>query len=903
MKRTLIFTLLLLIPLATAIDYLPNNALNPSGAPINTAIVPSDDPVWSYESNGLYKAHFMDDSSSGQIVRFQSGGAYMTLQPMALNWRNDLNQLEQINMVQSVAGTADGDTMRYLGAYGPTTHLEYIATDTQLKQNIKLENQPPAPAQYIIDGGNAALETNFIFGTNAFTIEINGEEWDKKTATGTSSSVSIKNSDGDTLYTLPPPIAIDADGDTITGTYHFKKSGVSLYISHHTPKAWLDTATYPVNIDPTFQVDYSPVPAINLLGANVLTQNNTNFINIDVTSAVSDSSDATSITLYKEQALPKIEFYDKDSDDYTDEVEYDDQWFTDEFNVKKIADAAEIVRTTGTFQNGMKLRFRLELKEKNARGMYYLTNIDDTVTYGSFSMVGEPILTELERNVTLTNISTSVSRLYLHGKDLSGDKKTYYELVELTDPENASAFTGHWTQTYNPISNWFLKVRKISSGTTTTVTYAYENNQSFVQTENTTYQMNGIGWFYIPIDDLMDYEYNTAGMNFTSVRFVSDDSARFSEFLLMEEVNDTAAPIITNCTVNTSELICGETARFNCHVTDDNGVDNVVYTINSVEYDAMQDNDDWYVDFSPIGYATTNYTLTLVNATDINGKSNTTNPSLSVLYNCTLPPTPPPVISNCTVVPNNITCNESTIYSCTVTGNYSIHNVDFIINNITYTGTEGLNNTWYTELTLNGEGTASYTLTLVNATDILAQNNYTITNLTAYYNCTTPPQVNTTMSCLYNPQPYTSIEQGFICDLYNADNKTFNCYGITKHPDDGSIFDITPRQELVDQYGTTTGYEATPALAPLQMVKVSFSKKRLTTNQPVVYEALCINDQDATDQVSFNVTLTPRFTQPDVIGELAYSGTSNAGYYVMLLGGLFLGLLILFMIVRELRRR
>lgn len=818
MKIPLAFILLLLIPFATAIDYAPNNALNPTGAPVNTIIVPSDDPVWSYESIGLYEAHFMDDSSSGQIVRFESGGAYITLQPMALNWRNDLNQLEQISMIQNVAGTPNNNRMTYLGAYGATTHLEYIAEETTLKENIKLENKPPEPAQYIIDGGNAFLETNFILGTNAFTIEIDGEAWNKQTATATSSEVLIKNADGDTLYKLPPPIAIDASGDSIIGTYEFKKSGVTLYISHRTPKSWLDTASYPVTIDPSFEVDYSPVPGELLSDANVWTDDDSAFNTTIVTTEVSDDDDLTHITtdIHKTHTVETI--------DYTDGIFEASQTIT-------IGDIAAVDFTLPNMNEvlGITLCFYASQKKSTpppfniTNGLTSLGSIILPVlavpnTYTCFIMDTDDFHTGVNR-IGLQTVDVTGGQSGVIGQDTTSPNSTSYfwngiwnlqtsfdygiKLYYIhADLDSGAAFSGHWTQTYDPLYNWFLKVRKLTALTTEATVLGYSNLTNLIPQQNTTVTLNGQGWFYIPVDDILNYEKNTASMNFSHLRFFTFEPTEFSEFRLTKETNDTAAPNITDCTVDNNNLTCGETARYTCNVTDDLGVANVTFIIDG-------------------------------------------NPQAA---------------------------------------------------------TKMMNDIWYYDLTPTTNGTFTFTLENVIATDIFSQTSNATQNISVDFECITylPPSI---INCLYNPEPFTTIEQDFICTITQADNKTFHCYGITKHPDDDSVFDITPRQENIPAYGTTTGYQAKQPLAATQLVKVSFSTKRLTTTQAVVFQALCVNDLDPTDKITFNRTLTPRFTTPNIIGEAAYSGTKNAGYYAMLIAGLFIGLLVLFMIVRELKRR
>lgn len=819
MKIPLAFILLVLIPFATAIDYLPNNELNPTGAPVNTSIVPSDDPVWSYESFGLYEAHFMDDSSSGQIVRFESGGAYITLQPMALNWRNDLNQLEQIAMVQSVTGTPDDNIMSYSNAYGNGNHLYYIASDTQLKEVFHITSKLAEPAQYIIDGGNAVLETNFIIGTNAFNIEIDGEQWDKKTDAATSSEVLIKNEAGDTLYKLPPPIAIDANGDTIIGTYEFKKSGVSLYISHRTPKTWLDTAAYPVLIDPSFQVDYDSNPGELLTNGDVWTYDDDEFQNTtDVTTIVSDDDDLTYITL---DTHSKHILHTKDETDGSFETT---QTIT-------LGNIAAVDYTLPDINRVTLIQVCVfASQKKSSPDVFDLVNNHTLITsitlpvtaipntWSCFLLNTSDFHTGVNR-IGLETVNTAGGQSGSIGRDTTTPQGTSYYWNGATWALQASynygvkisyteynltsgiAFSGHWSQTYDSDYEWFLKVRKLTPGIIDATVIAYNGSDTLVPSQNVTEELNGQGWFYILIDDLMTYE-DGLGMNFTHLRFFPEDTHFFTEFRLMKEKNDTTAPVITNCTVDVSILGCDETARYSCKVIDDIGV------------------------FS----------------------------------------------------------------------------VDFTINNITVAASHGFNNTWHYDLTPTTNGTITYTLLTVVAYDLFNHSTTSYPSIPVDYNCTryVPPS---NMTCLYNPEPFTTIEQDFICTITSAQNKTYHCYGITKHPTDGSIFDIKPRQEQVKLYGATTGYEATPALGETQLAKVTFSTKRLTTTQPVVFEAFCTNALDKDDWLSFERTLTPRFTTPDIIGETMYSGTSNAGYYAMLIGGLFIGLLILFMIVRELKRR
>jgi hypothetical protein len=248
---------------------------------------------------GPYQAWFKTDPTAGLVVKFTTEGEEeIFFQPMALNWYNDLSQIEQIAMPSAVTGTPSNDQFTYDDAYGTGIDLIYTAQETQLKEELAINQWTdlPTPPQFIIDGGNPVLQLNFLFETNN-KIYIDGAEWDKKTATVTSNAVDILNANDEVIYSLAKPVAVDALGNEVVGTYEFKKTGNSFYISIHISRAWLSTATYPVMIDPTFTVDYDPIPAELLTEGLVEWTSEDNFTITDVTTNVSDNKDNTFVTL------------------------------------------------------------------------------------------------------------------------------------------------------------------------------------------------------------------------------------------------------------------------------------------------------------------------------------------------------------------------------------------------------------------------------------------------------------------------------------------------------------------------------------------------------------------------------------------------------------------------------
>jgi len=266
-----------------------------------TPIITSSNTAYDYEANGNYQAYFNEQLSSSQVVSFTKDGITISLQPHALNFNNDLSQIEQINMPQSVNGAAtQQNKFTYQNAYGNGINLEYELQPAELKELLTINefSNIPTPSQYVIDGGNPVIEITFIMSTNTQHISLDGVEWDKSSTVTTNNDVLVKDDQGNTIYYLPTPIAIDNNGEQTTGSYLFKKSANKLYVAIRIPYSFLQNAAYPLIIDPTFIVDYSPIPGRLLENGIANTYDDNEFESIsDITSVVSDDIEATQILI------------------------------------------------------------------------------------------------------------------------------------------------------------------------------------------------------------------------------------------------------------------------------------------------------------------------------------------------------------------------------------------------------------------------------------------------------------------------------------------------------------------------------------------------------------------------------------------------------------------------------
>lgn len=239
---------------------------------INTTITsnPSSEPLYDYGvETGAYFAFFKQDPSTADSVKFYYNQSFMkgknphksgfvTYQPMSLNYRNDLDQIQQINITQPVTGFPQNNKFIYPDVFGFSTNLTYEYGEEILKEKLIIENisKLPKPEQYIIDGGNATIDLDFLITwKDGIDIYIDGVLWDKSSTKETQDRVDFKLN-GETLFFLSKPYAYDSLNKQTELTYQFKKSGNKLYVIVKTNYTWLNSSerVYPIEIDPTVQL-------------------------------------------------------------------------------------------------------------------------------------------------------------------------------------------------------------------------------------------------------------------------------------------------------------------------------------------------------------------------------------------------------------------------------------------------------------------------------------------------------------------------------------------------------------------------------------------------------------------------------------------------------------------------
>jgi hypothetical protein len=230
-----------------------------SGVEINTTWQP-DTGAWQWRMiDADYQVHARDVLNAGDTVEWAKGGQTVTLQPLALNWVNNLtDSRQQITQPGAVTATADDATLTWTNGYGAGRHFRYTAHPTRLVKEFILDSADVLPAPEAWLGGNEYLEIEFILKSSAGVIlYAEGAAWDKKTKTTTARAITFRNGSGETLWEFAAPAATDSEGDTAGGLLQLRRQGGTHYVTVRFPKAWLDAAAYPVALDPTL-LDVQP---------------------------------------------------------------------------------------------------------------------------------------------------------------------------------------------------------------------------------------------------------------------------------------------------------------------------------------------------------------------------------------------------------------------------------------------------------------------------------------------------------------------------------------------------------------------------------------------------------------------------------------------------------------------
>ena len=404
-------------------------------------------------------------------------------------------------------------------------------------------------------------------------------------------------------------------------------------------------------IDPLYYVDYSPNPGNHLISGDVSSYDDSRFNQmIDITSGMSDDNSSTSYYTQAYTTSKTSEFinYTDGVFEVTDYLQTVGDIMAVDFDLgdKNLIDGNLTVCYYGSRKattnriavtiNNTQLSINISVPTGTTPNTWTCVNISKNNLVNGMNRIGYKCL-----------VCDATNKVYLRGDTTQPNLTSYFyttpNWTSITDRDygikvmfnrtnynylNGTAISGKWSQTYDAFYNWFLRVKKETLGSSNITVYVYYNLSSVNQTQYTTQTIDGQGWFNINVGSLMNYEKNSANLNYTALRFFTNILQYFSEVQLRKQYNDTTLPNITNCQINDSFLVEGEIARLSCNVTDDLDVDYVNGTIGNVQYDFVKCY-DWYSYDYVCSENNSNISWSLVEAVDIVGNYKSLNTNIT----------------------------------------------------------------------------------------------------------------------------------------------------------------------------------------------------------------------------------------------------------------------------------
>jgi len=227
--------------------------------PIDTNIVPYGQLGYDYAvETGVYHAYFKESPISAYQVMVEKDGnyvAYDVQEPVFTNTTGGKIKWDKIS--DTNVGTPTANVFTYPIYSG--VDLEYQYQTAFLKENIIISDKTAIPLPY----GWTPEETTLTFKFRLYhdlTIYVDGVVWTGGAPIETNGIVEFKDANGNVVFYLPRPYAIDSHPDAKINethrralTYRLIQTPIGTFIDINVPYTWLDSPdrVYPVVVDPT----------------------------------------------------------------------------------------------------------------------------------------------------------------------------------------------------------------------------------------------------------------------------------------------------------------------------------------------------------------------------------------------------------------------------------------------------------------------------------------------------------------------------------------------------------------------------------------------------------------------------------------------------------------------------
>jgi hypothetical protein len=233
--------------------------------PAVLAINPSTYENFDYEHGvAAYSAYFRNNTNTGHPIRIEHAGYFFEYDISGSNLQYH-GKPGQPAVTDTLGGGASsntldtqlrysGDTIYYDDAFS-YTNITYELMDTQIKETFILQQIPNLKTEYdyLEYTGHVYFNRSLQICDDLKCYVPSGTE-DNFNTTGKIYFKSISNYSNETQFMLKEPIIRDSAGQETRGIYFVYGSDAQMRFDLRIPVSWLATASYPVYIDPTYDV-------------------------------------------------------------------------------------------------------------------------------------------------------------------------------------------------------------------------------------------------------------------------------------------------------------------------------------------------------------------------------------------------------------------------------------------------------------------------------------------------------------------------------------------------------------------------------------------------------------------------------------------------------------------------
>jgi len=198
--------------------------------------------------------------NAGDLIQWTDpvSGQYVKFQPQNFQWIDGTTGSNSlISVAQAVASpSVDDDKLYWANAFGAGRHFRYTAAPTRLIKHLIIDSAANLPAcpTWIT---NPWLELTFtLTPSSGVTMYVDGVAWNRAKSKTTANAIEFRLPSGQVVWSMAAPLAYDSSemGEPCNGQIKLYVNKKIKYCSVRFPKSWIDTAVFPIVIDPA--VDY-----------------------------------------------------------------------------------------------------------------------------------------------------------------------------------------------------------------------------------------------------------------------------------------------------------------------------------------------------------------------------------------------------------------------------------------------------------------------------------------------------------------------------------------------------------------------------------------------------------------------------------------------------------------------